>query len=187
MRPRLAAPLAALLLLAAIPGSVAARPAIEFTVGDITVFSASCDDYFVLVDLSWTGATANGATQETGTWTTPGILDTVTGEPGYGWRPPDHDGSMVVIFSGPFEPGDQIGALVTLRMGSNRLRPRSGARSRRRSSTAAPAHLSLRRTRPRVTRSGGGREEARARCPGFVPGSSEGQLQPLVLPQLRHL
>ena len=121
MRPHLAAPLAALLLLAAIPGSVAARPAIEFTVGDITVFDSSCDDYFVLVDLTWTGATANGATQVTGTWTTPGTLDTVTDNSGYGWRPPRHDGSMTVGFIGSFAPDDRIGALVTLRIGGKPL------------------------------------------------------------------
>ena len=121
MRPRLAAPLAALLLLAAIPGSVAARPAIEFTVGDITVFDSSCDDYFVLVDLTWTGATANGATQVTGTWTTPGTLDTVTDHSGYGWRPPRHDGSMTVGFIGSFAPDDRIGGLVTLRVGGKPL------------------------------------------------------------------
>lgn len=121
MRPRLVAPLAALLLLAAIPGAASARPPVEFTVGSLDVFSSSCDDYFALLDLSWTGATANGATQVTGTYTTPGTLDTVTGDSGYGWRPPRHDGTMTVVFTGTYEPGDQIGALVMLRIGGKPL------------------------------------------------------------------
>jgi hypothetical protein len=122
VRLRLAAPLAALLLLGAIPGgAAAARPTVAFAPGALDVLDSSCSGYFALLDLSWTGATANGASQVTGTYTTAGTLDTITGESGYGWRPPQHDGTMTVVFSGEFAPDDRIGALVTLQLGGKPL------------------------------------------------------------------
>jgi hypothetical protein len=115
MRSRLPTALAALLLVGLVPGpAAAAKPEPTVTSEILEVLDDSCEDFFVVAGVTWTGFKADGAESVSGTYTELGDLDTIDGVQFSHQRKASKTGPEIIFASGPFPEGSRIGADVLL-------------------------------------------------------------------------
>jgi len=94
--------------------TAAAKPERTTSFEILDVLDDSCENYFVVAGVTWTGFRSDGDQSVIGTFTDPERLDTITDVSIAHSRKSSRTGPAIIIAVGPFPEGSRIGADVTL-------------------------------------------------------------------------
>jgi hypothetical protein len=115
MRSRFVCIMVALLVAGPFPGSSAlAKPETTISFEITEVEDDSCENYFAIARVNFTGFGSDGYQYVVGTFTEPGVLETLTDVAFSHSRRPSRTRPAIIFAIGPFPEGSRIGADVTL-------------------------------------------------------------------------